>query len=420
MRKTGLSAFAVPKEDHMELKSFVRRNLKWVICGFFGILNLILMAIPYMAYCSYSVDVYSETYVDTFNAMRDGLSAYDMFDLGKLLGHTRAAAAGGAAGAFGVFALIVGLFMILICAAGILKNVGALPIPDKIGKFRVDLAVDIAFIATIALNVLILICISTVHGITLREAYIDDQKFTVGYSISAGVFFTLVFAAGAYAAMILLDKKLPKDPCIVTICSACGKRCLSKSAFCTECGAPTEKIKDGDFSLACEKCGRKARFRYEFCPVCGGRVVLKKNEESVKDETSATVAKEESVAELPVKDAEKKDVAMTKPEEGNFSLICEKCGRKALEGYNFCPLCGGRIVRIKEETVAVKEEESEASVKEESVADQPAIEEKDNTVVGMRKATSTADKKNKEQNKRQKEGKKEETARVSHPSSDEG
>ena len=403
----------------MEIKSFVRRNLKWVVCGLFGLLNFILMAIPYMAYCNYSIDVYSDTYLDTFKATRDGLSAYDVFDLGKLLAHTRAAAAGGAAGTFSVFALLVGLLMILICAAGLLKSLGVLPIPDKIGKFRVDLAVDIAFIATIALNVLILICISTVHGITLREAYMDDQKFTVGYSISAGVFFTLVFAAGGYAAMIVLDKKLPKDPCIVTICSACGKRCASKSAFCTDCGAPTEKIKDGEFSFVCEKCGKKALYRYNFCPVCGGRIVKKTEEKSVKDEVPSTAAKEESVAEPPVKDAaEKADVATEAPEDGSYTLVCGKCGREAVEGYNFCPVCGGRIVKKK---VEIREEKDETPVnsekdeipvdssKEESADESPEKKKSAKTAVGKKKTAASADKKKKEQSKQQK-GDKEENA----------
>lgn len=399
----------------MEIKSFVRRNLKWVACGLFGVLNLILMAIPYMAYCSYSADIYSDAYIDTFRATRDGISAYDMFGLGRVLSHTRAAAAGGAAGTFGVFALIVGLLMILVCAAGILKSLGKLPIPDKIRKFRVDLVVDIAFIATIVLNLLILICISTVHGITLREAYIDDQKFTVGYSISAGVFFTLVLAAGAYVVMILLDKKLPKDPGIVTVCSVCGKRCLSKSAFCTDCGAPTEKIKEGEYSLVCEKCGKKAVFRHNFCPVCGGRIVIKKEETPVKDEAAETVDKVESVKDTPSQTkSEKADVTSEKSEEGNFVLVCGTCGRTSAEGFNFCPVCGGRIIKKKEEKPSVDDPTPEPAAKEEGSAEPTASADKE--VAGSEKKAATDGGKKKTQNKQQKKGEKEAAEKASDTS----
>lgn len=291
----------------MEIKSLLRRNLKWVVCGLFGILNFILMAIPYMAFCSYGGNIWSDNYAATLRATRDGVSAYDLFNLGKALRGTDAAAAGGAAGAFSAFALITGILMILICAAGILKDRGVISFPDKLGRMKTDFIVDTAFFALIGFNLLVMICISAVHGISLSEIEVGKNIFTVGYSISAGVFITLIFASGAYAAMRILDKKLPADPGIVTICTACGKRCARSAKFCTLCGAPTEERKEHETVFVCEKCGKRVRFKDKYCPECGSKIVVKRSvasenaaEPSVPPtEAAAGSAEEPMITEVP-------------------------------------------------------------------------------------------------------------------------
>lgn len=290
----------------MEIKSFIRANLKWVFAGLFGLLNFILLAIPYSAYCSYSGNIWSDNYAETLYQTRSGISGYDIVDLGRVLQGTDAAAAGSAAATFNVFALLVGLAMLAICACGILKYFGLLPIPDKLGRMKTDFVVDIAFFALIGFNLLVMICLSAVHGISVTERAVGDNTFTIGYALSAGVFLTLIFAAGAYAAMVVLDKKLPADPGRVKVCTACGKRNSMSANFCTACGAPTEERKEGETSFECEKCGKKARYKDKFCSACGGRIVAKKKaEEPEKDKTddmfeekgapAAEAAKEEKV-----------------------------------------------------------------------------------------------------------------------------
>lgn len=313
----------------MEIKSFIRANLKWVFAGLFGLLNFILLAIPYSAYCSYSGNVWSENYAETLRQTRSGISGYDLVDLGRVLQGTDAAAAGSAAATFNIFALLVGLAMLAICACGILKYYGILSIPDKLGRMKTDFVVDIAFFAMIGLNLLVMICLSAVHGISLTERQIGDDTFTIGYALSAGVFLTLIFATGAYAAMIVLDKKLPTDPGIVKICTVCGKRNARKSNFCTACGAPTEERKEGETIFVCEKCGKKARFKDKYCSACGGKILAKKKSYEPNNAKTEELIKETDVQEGNCTKGEEKEVVNEKSAEksiknGNDKKLAEK------------------------------------------------------------------------------------------------
>lgn len=217
----------------------IKRNLPYVFCVAIGILNLIIMAIPYLEVFIGSGISSVSVRISGYKAME--LLNIDIYGIGGVL--TSVAL---------ILVLILGIFVLLYGVCGLLKAYGIFKqFPDKIGKKDTKKLAEYGLIAFVMLNIITLIFM--IVATATYPGTINEDSFSAGLRFNAGIFISLVFSIGAVVALRYINKKHPQ---IVN--------------------------GDTDILYECEKCGKSARAKDKFCNACGGSIIEKHGNPDVK------------------------------------------------------------------------------------------------------------------------------------------
>ncbi len=255
----------------------IKSNLTYVVCAGIGLINFILLAIPYVA-SFYSYDFGEWGGKQSNTAGVSGYNVMDMWELGF---------SGVMSSIIQIFVLILGIALLAFGVMGLLKAFGIFnKLPDKIGNFESKQLGFFGLVGLAGLNFLLLIFL-----IILTASNTEKSEFaSAGIKLSAGIFISIIFTAGAVVGLKVLEKKLPANGSSETVtyaCKKCGKKAKATDKFCNACGGEieTKVIKNKEYT--CEKCGKKAKATDKFCNVCGGEIKLKE-EPAVMQETAVT------------------------------------------------------------------------------------------------------------------------------------
>ncbi len=211
----------------------IKNNLTYVFSAGLGLLNFILLAIPYVAsFVKYDLGEYGGKYSNSA-----GISGYKVMSLWD----------GGFGGVMSsiiqIFILLLGIALFAYGVCGLLKVFGVFEkFPDKLGKFETKKLGEFGLYGFAGLNVLLLIFL-----IILCATHTESEAGfgSAGIRMSAGIFITLIFAVGAVVALKVLQKKFPasgeNEPQITYTCSKCGKKARAKDKFCNACGGEIVK-----------------------------------------------------------------------------------------------------------------------------------------------------------------------------------
>ncbi len=245
----------------------IKKNLTYVFCAGLGLINFILLAIPYIAsYYSYDLGEWGGKQSNS-----TGISGYKVMDLWE------AGFSGVMSSLIQLFVLLVGIALLAWGVLGLLKAFGVFDkFPDKLGNMESKKIGEFGLFGLAGLNVLLLVFL-IIFTATNSESYSEyGYESSAGFRLSAGIFISLVLTAGAVVALKILEKKLPVSESSETVtyaCSKCGKKAKAVDKFCSACGGEVEKKVVVKAEYACEKCGKKATVKDKFCNVCGGAIV---------------------------------------------------------------------------------------------------------------------------------------------------
>ncbi len=255
----------------------IKSNLTYVICAILGLFNFILLAIPYISsYYSYNLGEWGGEQSSSV-----GISGYSVMDLWD----------GGFSGVMSsiiqLFALLLGIALLIWGVLGMLKAFGILEkFPDKVGNTESKKLGEYGLFGLAGLNVLLFVflIIFTAANSESYEEY--GMETSAGFSLSAGIFISLVITVGAVVALKILEKKLPASESgeiVSYACAKCGKKARAADKFCSACGGEIEKKVAVKEEYACVKCGKRATAKDKFCNLCGGEI-------KVKEKTPAEVS----------------------------------------------------------------------------------------------------------------------------------
>lgn len=212
----------------------IKNNLTYVFCAGLGLLNFILLAIPYVAWhASYDLGMWGGK-----QSSSAGISGYKVMSIwGDLT-------CGVLSSLIQIFILILGIALLAYGVCGLLKAFGVFEkFPEKIGKIETKKLGDFGLYGFAALNLLLLIFL--IVGVATFEGNVKNEYGSSGYRLSAGIFITLIFAIGAVVALKILQKKFPagaeNEPQVTYTCSKCGKKARAKDKFCNACGGEIVK-----------------------------------------------------------------------------------------------------------------------------------------------------------------------------------
>ena len=246
----------------------IKSNLAYVGCAILGLLNFILLAIPYISsYYSYDLGEWGGK-----QSSSDGISGYKVMDLWD----------GGFSGVMSslvqLFVLIGGIALLAWGVLGLLKAFGIFDkFPDRLGNIESKKIAEFGIFGLAGLNVLLLVFLIILSA-TNSESYSEyGMESSAGIRLSAGIFISLVITVGAAVALKILEKKLPvgESESVIYACSKCGKKARSTDKFCNACGGEIEKKVVVKEEYACEKCGKRATAKEKFCSACGGEIKVK-------------------------------------------------------------------------------------------------------------------------------------------------
>ena len=259
----------------------IKSNLAYVGCAILGLLNFILLAIPYISsYYSYDLGEWGGKQRGS-----DGISGYKVMDLWE----------GGFSGVMSsliqLFVLLGGIAILAWGVLGLLKAFGIFDkFPDKLGNIESKKIAEFGIFGLAGLNVLLLVFLIILSA-TNSESYSEyGMEGSAGIRLSAGIFISLVITVGAAVALKILEKKLPatdSGETVTYVCSKCGKKARSTDKFCNACGGEIEKKVVVKEEYACEKCGKRATAKEKFCSACGGEIKVK--EKPPIEEAAATL-----------------------------------------------------------------------------------------------------------------------------------
>ena len=262
----------------------IKSNLAYVGCAVLGLLNFILLAIPYISsYYSYDLGEWGGK-----QSSSDGISGYKVMDLWE----------GGFSGVMSsliqLFVLLGGIAILAWGVLGLLKAFGIFDkFPDRLGNIESKKIAEFGIFGLAGLNVLLLVFL-IILSIANTESYSEyGYSGSAGIRLSAGIFISLVITVGAAVALKILEKKLPASnsgEIITYVCKKCGKKARSTDKFCNACGGEIEKKVEVKAEYACEKCGKRATAKEKFCSECGGEIKVKEKppvEEATATDTNA-------------------------------------------------------------------------------------------------------------------------------------
>ena len=247
----------------------LKQNMSYVFCGGLGLLNFILLAIPYISsYYSYDLGEWGGK-----QSSSDGISGYKVMDMWE----------GGFSGVMSsliqLFVLLLGIGLLAWGVLGLLKALDILPqFPDKLGGFESKKLGEFGLFGFAGLNVLLLVFL-IIFSAANSESYSEyGYSSSAGIRLSAGIFISLILSVGAVVALKVLEKKFPASESaetVIYVCSKCGKRARAKDKFCNECGGAVEQQVKVNNKYVCTKCGKEATAKDKFCNACGGEIAIK-------------------------------------------------------------------------------------------------------------------------------------------------
>lgn len=211
------------------MKNKILGNLEYVICAALGLLQYILFAFPYVA--SFVKYDYGD-----FGGQGSASSAISGYNLMSI----RNAGFGGVMCViFQILVLILGILMLAYGVCGILKAFGLFEqFPDSLGKIQTKKIGEFALYGYAGLNVLLFIFMIVLCASNTEKISEGGMYMSAGIRFSVGIFFTLIFAAGAIVALKLVPKKFPvsNGPEVRYVCSKCGKKMRKNYRYCYACG----------------------------------------------------------------------------------------------------------------------------------------------------------------------------------------
>lgn len=275
----------------------LKRNVKTLLCLFFGAFHFVFMAMPYVsAYAKMDGETQIGFKYNGYKAM--SFERMEGIDLGGFLAFLQ------------IVILIVAIIVLLIGIYSFLKEFCGTELPSQWGNIDVNKVVNIAIRV---FNVLMVVLF--VFYIIMWIANYESEEY-FGYEISGGVrpawgvvVYTILSIA-SFVSLIVLPKKVPgfgDTSASVAgssyyVCSNCGSHCKASSKFCDKCGGQVVLAK----AYVCGNCGNTLPSAQSFCNKCGGRAV----------EVNA------------------------KP-----TYVCANCGTESKAKSGFCTVCGGKIIR---------------------------------------------------------------------------
>ena len=268
----------------------IKSNLAYVGCAILGLLNFILLAIPYISsYYSYDLGEWGGK-----QSSSDGISGYKVMDLWE----------GGFSGVMSsliqLFVLLLGIGLLAWGVLGLLKALDILPqFPDKLGNLESKKLGEFGLFGFAGLNVLLLVFL-IIFSATNTESYSEyGMEGSAGIRLSAGIFISLILSVGAVVALKVLEKKFPASESaetVIYVCSKCEKKARSSDRFCNACGGEIEKKVVVKEEYACEKCGKRATAKEKFCSECGGEIKIKEKPPVAEATATDTNAEAEAAA----------------------------------------------------------------------------------------------------------------------------
>ena len=211
------------------MKKKILGNLGYVLCAALGLLQYILFAFPYVA----SFTKYDYGDFGGHGSASSAISGYGLMSI-------RNAGFGGVMCIiFQILVLILGILMLAYGVCGILKAFGMFEqFPDSLGKIQTKKIGEFALYGYAGLNVLLFIFMIVLCASNTEKIVDGGMYMAAGIRFSVGIFFTLVFSAGAIAALKLVPKKFPASdgPEVRYVCSRCGKEMRKGYHYCYDCG----------------------------------------------------------------------------------------------------------------------------------------------------------------------------------------
>ena len=183
------------------MRNKILSNLSYVCCAALGLLNFILLAIPYVAsFVSYDLGEWGGKQSDSA-----GISGYNVMRLWD-------GGFGGVMSAlFQILILILGIAMLAYGVCGLLKAFGTFKaFPDKLGKLETKKIGEYALFGYAGLNGLLLVFLIILCATNTKTDNSFGSTASAGIRLSAGIFVTLVFAVFAVVALKVLQKKFPE------------------------------------------------------------------------------------------------------------------------------------------------------------------------------------------------------------------
>ncbi len=242
----------------------IKNNLTYVFSAGLGLLNFILLAIPYVA-------VFSKLNYGGYggsNSHSEGISGYNTMNLWKYNSIALELKNETMPSLLQILIFVLGICLLAYGVCGLLKAFGVFEkFPDKLGKIETKKLGEFGLYGFAGLNVLLLIFLIVFAATNTYSESEMGISASRGFRMSAGIFITLIFAIGAVVALKILQKKFPA-------------------------GAADEP----QVTYTCSKCGKKARAKDKFCNACGGEII--KKTENPKSDVTMTVKGESSIDDV--------------------------------------------------------------------------------------------------------------------------
>lgn len=175
----------------------IKTNLTYLLSAAIGVLTFVFFAIPYLS-----------AYVNSvLGGASEGFSGYKVMDLWE----------GGFAGIMSsllqILVLITAVFLLALGVCGLLKGFGILKaFPDAFGKLESKKLAQYGLYAYTGINALLLVFL-----IIFTTSNSDGNNLlSAGFSLSAGIFITLVFAIAASVTPFVVHKLAKSETSVET------------------------------------------------------------------------------------------------------------------------------------------------------------------------------------------------------------
>ena len=294
----------------------IKSNLKGLIAATVALLFFaMVMFLPWM-YAGTSVSSNMPGYMN--QDLSEGISGYELLDTNFF-----DVDAGFLVFIFQLLLLLVAIGMLAMSVFMILKGFFGIevgPINKIIDKFGcwVHLGFGGLTVLVLIAGIIVTLCNGDSKTLNLGSYFVS---MTAGFSLGWGIFVAVLFNAGSWAAVFVLEKMgiigddvAVAGPKVSYVCSKCGAKAAKGAAFCNQCGGKVDEVVTLPVVYACSQCGAPSKAGVAFCNQCGGKI---------EANTPAPVP-----APAPA------------PAPAN---VCSQCGAQLRPGAAFCNQCGNKI-----------------------------------------------------------------------------